>query len=413
MPSRPREAADTNFGRQRVHPHLWTVPGIGFPIRTWGFMVAVGIAVAVVISWRRAKRRGLDPGAITSIAIIGVVAGVVGCRAMHYLHHFGRQLFSGEMKVTEVITATGGGEILGGVVLAVLCVIAYLRIYRLPIGEYLDIGIPPMLLAMGIGRIGCIAFGCCWGGVCETGAHARALPWAIQFPYGSPAYLRHVGQGDITVPDALIWKDPETHERAPIPRAVLQGVDVDRDPGLLDWAGKMRTLAVLKQQGAPADEVAEAEQAAKHAAEGLSRPSAVDVAAAAHLAQLADAHPDGAPTWADLRTLAARQHSRWVHPAQLYDAISLTLLFFVLSAIHRRRRRAGMVVAWAMMLYPINRVLQEMIRGDNPHDVFGLTISQFSSLLILLAGVALALVLRRRPPNALPVVAPATGSKSA
>jgi prolipoprotein diacylglyceryltransferase len=56
-----------------VHPHLWTVPGINLPIRSYGLTIAVGILLALVISWRRARRVGADPSAVTSMGIIGVI----------------------------------------------------------------------------------------------------------------------------------------------------------------------------------------------------------------------------------------------------------------------------------------------------------------------------------------------------
>jgi hypothetical protein len=119
------------------------------------------------------------------------------------------------------------------------------------------------------------------------------------------------------------------------------------------------------------------------------KPYREEVFAALHLRDLQAA---GEPrTWSDLRTRAGTEHSRWVHPAQLYDAISLVLIFVFTSAVFYRRGPAGATIAWGMMLYGINRFVQEMIRGDNPRDTFGLTISQFMSLLILAAGVVMLL----------------------
>jgi phosphatidylglycerol:prolipoprotein diacylglycerol transferase len=383
-----------------VHPEIWTIPGIGFHIRSYGATIAVGILLALWIGMRRARRVGADPSTITSLCLVGVLFGILGCRVMHFVHHSGDALRSGDIGVREVVTATSGGEIVGGIILAVLGAIVYLAVRRKSIGLYLDIAFPPMILAMGVGRVGCFLFGCCWGGVCETPGGARALPWAVQFPYGSPPHERAWADGRSDVPEALMWQPPKADSATPIPREVLQEYEIDGNEALQTW--------VLTAEKAAAAHKADPESAeAKSLAEELTRSTRAlgrkarpeEVFAVLHLRAL---RLGGTPmSWTELRALAAQQHSHWVHPAQLYDAIACTLIFVVLSAIFWRRRQPGMVVAWGMILYGVNRVLQEMIRGDNPHDTFGLTISQFMSLAIVAGGIVIAVVLTRRRSSAI------------
>jgi hypothetical protein len=77
------------------------------------------------------------------MGIIGVIFGILGCRVMHFVHHRGDEVKSGALSVGDVVTATSGGEILGGIVLAVASVIVYLRVRGKPIRGYLDIAFPP------------------------------------------------------------------------------------------------------------------------------------------------------------------------------------------------------------------------------------------------------------------------------
>ena len=378
-----------------MHPDLWTVPGIGFLIRTWGFCVAVGFILALGIAMRRAKRVKCDSETVLSMAIIGLVLGIIGCRGMHLVHHFRTELWSGAVGATEAAPMSGGGEILGGVVLAVAGVVGYLAVRRMSIRLYLDIIFPPMILGMGIGRIGCFMFGCCWGGVCATETGDKGLPWAVRFPYGSPAYVRQWAAGQIEVPGELIWKSPKTNRPEPILRGVLNAYDIDADKELASWAQKAERYAVQKKNDPKGNETTRlgAEMAA--ARQALADRSKEEFAAALHLRSLAGGRDARATAWAELRALAGAQRSLWVHPAQIYDAIALTLLFLLLSAIFYRRKRQGMVVAWALVLYPVNRILQEVIRDDNPHDVAGFTVSQVICVAILVAGVVLAVVFRK------------------
>jgi prolipoprotein diacylglyceryltransferase len=92
------------------------------------------------------------------------------------------------------------------------------------------------------------------------------------------------------------------------------------------------------------------------------------------------------------------RYSRPVHPTQIYSSINAALLCLLLWAWHPFRRRDGEVCALMLTLYPIARILLEMIRDDE-RGVLGtpLTISQMISLLVLLAAAALWVYLLRRP----------------
>ena len=162
-----------------MYPDLWTVPGINFEIRTYGFCVVVGIAVAIWLGVVRAKRVGADPSTATSLAIVALAAGIIGSRGMHAVHYLWDAIRSGGLGGGDLLGLKMGGEILGGVVLGTAACLIYLAIRRKPILLYLDIGIPCLIVAMGIGRIGCLMFGCCWGATCTTPTGEKALPWAV------------------------------------------------------------------------------------------------------------------------------------------------------------------------------------------------------------------------------------------
>ncbi|MDO8630762.1 MAG: prolipoprotein diacylglyceryl transferase, partial [Phycisphaerales bacterium] len=100
--------------------------------------------------------------------------------------------------------------------------------------------------------------------------------------------------------------------------------------------------------------------------------------------------------------LAAKCQSLPVQPAQLYSAIGALLLALVLSGIFYRRKRHGVVIGWLLLLYAIQRTLEEIIRADNPHDVAGLTVSQMVSVALFLCGILYFLVLYKTLPERSP-----------
>src|SRR5262249_40817165 len=55
-----------------------------------------------------------------------------------------------------------------------------------------DLIAPSCALGAGLGRLGCLMQGCCFGGACD-------LPWAVTFPWGSPPQVHQALQEDADV----------------------------------------------------------------------------------------------------------------------------------------------------------------------------------------------------------------------
>ncbi len=308
---------------------------------------------------------------MVNLTLIGMIGGLIGGPLMYLLNH----------------KSLGGREIVGGVILGVVSVLGYLWITKRSILRYMDAAIPALILAMGIGRIGCLMFGCCWGGTCETASGERSLAWAIRFPYFSPLYIKDWQKPLSDVPKELIWINPESKEKEPIPPQILAIDDIDSDKSLMDWGAAAYAFNQARKGDPRKSDLDAVSKAYADATKVLKDKNALRLAAAAHLTKLNATSETGATTWHDLRELAKSEHTAWVHPAQLYDFIALVLLFFVLSAIFWRRYRCGTVLAWAMILYPINRVTLEIIRTDNAREFGGLTISQLICSIIFVVGV--------------------------
>ncbi len=89
-----------------------------------------------------------------------------------------------------------------------------------------------------------------------------------------------------------------------------------------------------------------------------------------------------------------------MHPTQIYETISMCLLLFFLLSYFPYRRWRGELMVFLMFGYGVHRFLSEMLRLDNDPGWFGLTLSQNISILVLAAGVILAIIVYRRPPIA-------------
>jgi phosphatidylglycerol:prolipoprotein diacylglycerol transferase len=94
--------------------------------------------------------------------------------------------------------------------------------------------------------------------------------------------------------------------------------------------------------------------------------------------------------WAVCFPAAHESHGTPLHPTQLYEAAYNLLVFGVLLAfLLRRRPPAGRVLALYLLLYPPFRFLNEFLRGDERLNWHGLNLAQETSVALVVAGLAL------------------------
>jgi phosphatidylglycerol---prolipoprotein diacylglyceryl transferase len=70
--------------------------------------------------------------------------------------------------------ARSGGVFYGGLILAVAVAFWFMRKHRLPLWQTCDVFAPGIALGHAVGRLGCLAAGCCYG-------KPTTVPWAVTF----------------------------------------------------------------------------------------------------------------------------------------------------------------------------------------------------------------------------------------
>jgi phosphatidylglycerol:prolipoprotein diacylglycerol transferase len=168
-------------------PHFlqWLLPA-ELPLYGYGLMLVIGFILASQFGKFLAKRTGLDPEVFVNGGLIALLSGIVGARLSHVLENFSTytdpsRSFSANF--FDAINITSGGlTFYGGFLLATPVTIFYALRKKFPVRIGMDIIAPCMLIGLGFGRIGCFLNGCCYGAECD-------VPWAVTFPYHSPAYL--------------------------------------------------------------------------------------------------------------------------------------------------------------------------------------------------------------------------------
>jgi len=378
-----------------MFPVLFHIPGINYDLPGYGVAMMIGFLLSIMWAARRALRSGANPDVILDCGFIALIGGVVGARSMYVAHYWDQFAYRGS--TAQVIWAIidvrkGGLEVYGGFICVVILVLLYLWLKKLSIRWFLDITAPSAALGMALGRVGCFLNGCCWGVV------TNQVPWAVQFPYGSPAMMqqwtdRVPGAG---LPQELLvtGQGPDGSMTIPLPREALWASDRELDAARTAYAGVLPKIreeeARLSQTPEPAER--------RHILRDIENITRRAVPPSSHYLEYA------APlmckynlTAAELRQLARQHPALPVHPTQLYSVLALGLLAWLLSALYWRRRFDGQVICTLLFIEPPTRFVLELLRADNPVDTAGFTISQFLSLCLSAVGLLGLLWLRRLP----------------
>jgi phosphatidylglycerol:prolipoprotein diacylglycerol transferase len=144
-----------------------------FYLPTYGVLVALGFLAGLWVTVRLARRTGLNPDTITNLAVYVALAGMLGAKILMILFDW-RDYIAQPGRIFSFETLQAAGVYQGGLMLALLTAVLYARRQGLPFMLTADVFAPGVALGHGIGRLGCLAAGCCWGVQCD-------LPWAVTF----------------------------------------------------------------------------------------------------------------------------------------------------------------------------------------------------------------------------------------
>jgi phosphatidylglycerol:prolipoprotein diacylglycerol transferase len=90
-----------------------------------------------------------------------------------------------------------------------------------------------------------------------------------------------------------------------------------------------------------------------------------------------------------------------LHPTQLYESSAELLILILLLTTEKRGKRFPGRTFWLyMILYAVSRYIIEFYRGDPRGVVFGVSTSQFISLLLAPLAIAMLIYLSRTTPQA-------------
>lgn len=150
-----------------------------FTVYSYGLMLVAAFSAGSLLACQQAKRSGINPDLIFNLLFTAFIFGIIGARIFYVLSNLSYYLDDPR----EIIMLQHGGlSWFGGLIMAIVASIAYLKTKKMRVLKVLDLIAPFVALAHAIGRIGCLLNGCCFGkpaarfGVYFEAHHAVLIP---------------------------------------------------------------------------------------------------------------------------------------------------------------------------------------------------------------------------------------------
>lgn len=158
-----------------MYPILFHLPIVGWPISSFGVMMALGFLVGYWIALPRMKEEGLDPDDTANLLIYVMLGGIFGAKLYYATDFWWRE----GIPFWESLLSRGGLVFYGGLIGGALGGWIGCRVYGVPAIAFANASAISLAVGQALGRIGCFLVGDDYG-------TASDLPWAVAFPEGLP-----------------------------------------------------------------------------------------------------------------------------------------------------------------------------------------------------------------------------------
>jgi phosphatidylglycerol---prolipoprotein diacylglyceryl transferase len=156
----------------------------GWPIHSYGFMLAIAFLVAIIGVGKAAKKQEISFETIVDLATWVLIGAVIGARIAYVITEYHYFIHAPWWEVFKV--NSGGLAFHGGLIGGFLAGFWFVKRKRIFPWKLADIVTPYIALGYSIVRIGCFLNGCCYGKV-------TTVPWALRCA-ANDLSLRHPTQ---------------------------------------------------------------------------------------------------------------------------------------------------------------------------------------------------------------------------
>jgi len=163
-----------------INPVAFTLFG-KIEIRWYGILIAIGLVVAIILSYYIAKYRNLKADEIINFAPFAIIGGIIGARLLHVLVNISYYA----KHPSAILAYRQGGLAIQGVVLGgIIALIIFAKVRKESFWTFADVLVPGLAIAQAIGR---------WGNYFNQEAFGRPTSSAIGIfisPENRPADYR-------------------------------------------------------------------------------------------------------------------------------------------------------------------------------------------------------------------------------
>ncbi len=141
-----------------MFPDLFSIGPL--TVHTYGFFIAIGFIVAILVTIRIGKSQGIKPQQIMDMGFIIILWGIIGSRIAFVIMNLSYY----RSHPLDIFKLWQGGLVFSGALIAAVLVMTwYVRRHKLSLLQVGDLWAPAIAIGQGIGRIGCFMAGCCYG----------------------------------------------------------------------------------------------------------------------------------------------------------------------------------------------------------------------------------------------------------
>ncbi len=135
-----------------VFEHLAKGVRIGsFSLRWYGLLIVIGMAICMVLGFRRTRSYGISKDDLLDYVIFGIPSGIIGARIYYVL--FSLEYYSEHPEKIFAIWE-GGLAIYGGVIAVVIMALIATKVKKRSFLHFMDFVLPYIMLGQAIGRWG-------------------------------------------------------------------------------------------------------------------------------------------------------------------------------------------------------------------------------------------------------------------
>lgn len=149
-----------------MHPVFFKLDPI--TIYSYGVMLALAFGIGIYLARKRALTVGIDSRIIVDLGIYLLISSIVGARLLYVLSNLDEY----KTHPLNAVFSRTGFVFYGGLILATIVGIWYLKRQKLSVWKIADVITPSIAIGEAIGRIGCFLNGCCYG-------KPTTLPWGV------------------------------------------------------------------------------------------------------------------------------------------------------------------------------------------------------------------------------------------